>query len=112
MAAVLVDLDELKAALGGTGSSLYGDDAYQRVADTAEDVIMAHLLADTPADYVAVAPVRTVALLLAVELWQARSSAAGGSVGIDLNPYRLGRTLVSRYHGVLVNYLAVGGMVG
>lgn len=117
MAAELLTIAELKAAVHGSGSALYADAAYQGIADAAEQLVLEYVddvptgstITDT---YGTVEPVKLAVLQLAVELFQVRHSASSSGVSVDLSPYRLGRTLVSRYAGLLAPWSDTATMVG
>lgn len=54
------------------------------------------------------------ALMIAVDIWQARSSANGGSVGLDGTPmpYRMGVSMLSRVRGLIAHAIDPNSMVG
>lgn len=58
--------------------------------------------------------VRLAALMIAVDIWQARISASGVGEQIDFTPgsYRMGRSLLSRVIGLLQGVRDVRGMIG
>lgn len=60
------------------------------------------------------AAVQQSALMIAIDIWQARNAAGMGSVGIDGTPmpYRLGNTLLGKVRGLIAHALAPGGLVG
>lgn len=109
--ATLVTIAELKAAVHGSGGALYTDPEYQELVDAAEQLVLQYV-DGVAADYADVPPVKLAVLQLSVELYQARHTAGGSGTGIDLTPYKLGRTLVSRYQGLLQPWADVGGMAG
>ena len=54
------------------------------------------------------------ALLVAVDIFQAKTAPSGGATAIDFQPapYKMGMSLLSRVKGLLAPYIATGGMVG
>jgi len=62
-------------------------------------------------DYAAVC---MAALMIAVDIFQAKYAPSGGSTAIDFqpSPYKMGISLLSRVKGLLAPYMATGGMVG
>lgn len=54
------------------------------------------------------------ALMIAVDIFQAKTAPSGGATAIDFqpSPYKMGISLVSRVKGLLAPYMATGGMVG
>lgn len=54
------------------------------------------------------------ALMVAVDIFQAKTAPSGGATAIDFqpSPYKMGISLLSRVKGLLAPYIAVGGMVG
>jgi hypothetical protein len=64
--------------------------------------------AETPA-------VREAALMLAVDIWQARQAPGNGASSVDFGtptPYKMGRSLLSRISGLLAPYMSPSSMVG
>jgi hypothetical protein len=57
---------------------------------------------------------RTAALMVAVDIWNARQSASGQMQAVDFNPgpYRMGRSLLSRVVGLISEYRDPRSMVG
>lgn len=70
--------------------------------------------ADNVGIYDSVEPVRQAALMIAVDIWSSRQSAAGQAQGVDFTPgpYRMGRSILSRVMGLIANYREPGSMVG
>ena len=69
----------------------------------------------TSIDYETLPQVREAAMMVAVDIWQARQMSANGGVGIDgfvPSPFRMGNTLLARVRGLLADYLHPGGLVG
>lgn len=54
------------------------------------------------------------ALMIAVDIFQAKYAPSGGAVAVDFqpSPYKMGISLLSRVKGLLAPYMATGGMVG
>jgi hypothetical protein len=57
---------------------------------------------------------RTAALMVAVDIWNARQSASGQMQAVDFNPgpYRMGRSLLSRVVGLISEYRDPKSLVG
>jgi len=54
------------------------------------------------------------ALMIAVDIFQAKTAPSGGATAIDFqpSPYKMGISLLSGVKGLLAPYMATGGMVG
>jgi hypothetical protein len=65
-------------------------------------------------DYSTIPAVRQAAMMIAVDIWQARQMSATGGISPDFqpSPYRMGNTLMARVRGLLADYLDPGGLVG
>ena len=65
-------------------------------------------------DYSAVPAVQEAALMVAIDIWQARQQSNAGGISPDFSPspYRMGNTLLARVRGLLSPYLSPRGMVG
>lgn len=72
--------------------------------------------ADTKtATYVNTASVREAAMILAVDIFQARQVSQTGGVSVDNfnpSPYRMGNTLIGKIRGLLAPYMSPNSMVG
>jgi hypothetical protein len=70
--------------------------------------------ADTYVDYSTVAAVNEAALMIAVDIWQARQASNAGGISPDFqpSPYRMGNTLTARVRGLLAPYLSPNSLVG
>jgi hypothetical protein len=68
----------------------------------------------TGVDYETLPQVREAAMMVAVDIWQARQMSATGGISPDFqpSPYRMGNTLMARVRGLLADYLHPGGLVG
>lgn len=66
------------------------------------------------ANYDNVVAVRTAALMVAMDVWNARTVPGGQAQGIDFvpGPYLMGRSIINRVQGLLEPYRDVSGMVG
>lgn len=64
--------------------------------------------------YSATGAVREAAMMLAVDIWQARQTPATGGMGVDFQPgpYKMGRSLMSRVQGLIAPYVGPKSMVG
>lgn len=58
--------------------------------------------------------INMAALLVAVDIFQAKTAPSGGATAIDFQPapYKMGMSLLSRVKGLLAPYMSTGGMVG
>ena len=72
--------------------------------------------ADTKtAVYASTASVRESAMILAVDIWQARQVSQTGGVSVDgfsPSPYRMGNSMIAKIRGLLAPYLNPNAMVG
>lgn len=66
------------------------------------------------ASYATTASVREAAMILAVDIWQARQVSQTGGVSVDMgpSPYRMGNTMIGKIRGLLAPYLSPASMVG
>jgi hypothetical protein len=64
--------------------------------------------------YATTPAIREAAMMLAVDIYQARQAPQGGGNGIDFQPgpYKMGRSLYSRISGIIAPYANPNGMVG
>jgi hypothetical protein len=64
--------------------------------------------------YAATASVREAAMVLAVDIWQARQVSQTGGVGVDMgfSPYRMGNSMIGKIRGLIAPYMSPGSMVG
>jgi hypothetical protein len=65
--------------------------------------------------YVNTPAVREAAMMLAVDVWQARQVSQTGGVSVDgltPNPYRMGNNLIGKVRGLLAPYSSPNSMVG
>jgi hypothetical protein len=65
-------------------------------------------------NYSNVAAVNEAALMVAVDIWQARQASNAGGISPDFqpSPYRMGNTLLARVRGLLAPYLSPNSLVG
>ncbi len=70
--------------------------------------------ADTYVDWTTDAAVQEAALMIAVDIWQARqvSSTGGSSPDFTPSPYRMGNSLIARVRGLIAHALDPNSMVG
>jgi len=72
--------------------------------------------ADTKAaGYSSTPAIRQAALMLAVDVWQARQAPSSGGVSVDgitPSPYRLGNTMLAKVRGLIAPYTSPRSMVG
>ena len=64
--------------------------------------------------YAATASVREAAMILAVDIWQARQVSQTGGVGVDMgfSPYRMGNSMIGKIRGLIAPYMNPNSMVG
>lgn len=72
------------------------------------------IFGSTSIDYATLPQVREAAMMIAVDIWQARQMSATGGISPDFqpSPYRMGNTLMARVRGLIADYLHPGGLVG
>ena len=66
-------------------------------------------------DYAATPAVREAAMIIAVDIWQARQVSQTGGVGMDgvtASPYRMGYQLINRVRGLIQPYSNPNSLVG
>ena len=89
----------------------HADDVFHRILpygkasgqDTKED------------DYSVIPAIREAAMIIAVDIWQARQVSQTGGVGMDgvsASPYRMGYQLINRVRGLIQPYSAPSSLVG
>jgi hypothetical protein len=68
----------------------------------------------TYTDWTADAAVQEAALMISVDIWQARQASNSGGVSPDFapSPYRMGNTLMARVRGLIAHALSPSSMVG
>ena len=65
--------------------------------------------------YATTASVREAAMILAVDIWQARQVSQTGGVSTDVfspSPYRMGNSMIGKIRGLLAPYMNPASMVG
>lgn len=65
--------------------------------------------------YAATPAINQAALMLAVDIWQARQAPSSGGVSVDgvtPSPYRLGNTMLAKVRGLIAPYMNPRAMVG
>jgi len=65
--------------------------------------------------YATTPAIRQAALMLAVDVWQARQAPSSGGVSVDgitPSPYRLGNTMLAKVRGLIAPYTSPRSMVG
>lgn len=75
---------------------------------------LGQVAADTYVDYTADAAVQEAALMISVDIWQARQVSNSGGVSPDFSPspYRMGNTLLARVRGLLAHAISPNAMLG
>jgi hypothetical protein len=84
-------------------------------AEVKHDVIpYGTIKATTAIDYETVPAVNQAALMIAIDIWQARQASNAGGISPDFqpSPYRMGNTLTARVRGLLAPYLSPSSLVG
>ena len=69
---------------------------------------------DTYVDWTLDAAVQEAALMISVDIWQARQVSNSGGVSPDFtpSPYRMGNTLLARVRGLIAHALSPSSMIG
>jgi hypothetical protein len=69
---------------------------------------------DTYVDYTADTAVQLAALMIAVEIWQAKTATLSGSNAVDFqpSPYRMSAQLLAKIRGMIAHALSPNSMVG
>ena len=69
---------------------------------------------ETYVDYTVIAEIRTAALVIAIDIWQARQASNAGGISPDFqpSPYRLGNTLLARVRSMIAQWTSPNGLVG
>ena len=90
----------------GTG---HPDDPYHQILPYGKAAISA----GSP-DYAAEPLIQEAALMIAIDIFQARQQSNAGGVSPDFSPspYRMGRSLLSRVQGLISPFLSPRGMIG
>lgn len=106
----LVTVATLKATLGV--GNLYPDADLQQACDASIALIQNYV--DATAFAAEPAAMKEAALALAVDIWQTRTSPGGQNLAADFtpSPWRLGKNLVTKVHGLLAPYLSIDGVLG
>jgi len=70
--------------------------------------------ADQFTEYSTTPLVREAAMMIAVDIWQARQQSSAGGISPDFSPspYRMGNSLMGRVRGLLSDYISPRSMVG
>ena len=70
--------------------------------------------AETYVDYTVIAEIRTAALVIAIDIWQARQASNSGGISPDFqpSPYRLGNTLLARVRSLIAPWTSPNSLVG
>jgi len=70
--------------------------------------------ADTYVDWSTDAAIQNAALMIAVEIWQARTATLSGSNAVDFqpSPYRMSAQLLAKVRGLIAHALSPNSMVG
>ena len=101
-----------------TGDTLYTFTYAKTAADQTKHLVVPYGLVRGPnhgTAYASVPAVREAAMMIAVDIWQARQAPSGQGAGVDQfvpSPFKMGNTLLARVRGLLAPYLAPESMVG
>jgi hypothetical protein len=114
--------------ISGNGATFNGSKVITRMTDFSITVTTSHSTAEaihavqpygtvagsTYTNYATVAAVNEAALMVAVDIWQARQASNAGGISPDFqpSPYRMGNTLTARVRGLLAPYLSPNSLVG
>lgn len=73
----------------------------------------ATVTADTYTDWTADSAIQTAALMIAVDIWQARQTTSSGGVAVDFqpSPWKMGNTLLAKIRGLIAHALDPRSMV-
>jgi hypothetical protein len=92
-------------------SEVHADDPFHRIIPSGKAVGQ-----DTKeVDYAQTPAIREAAMIIAVDIWQARQVSQTGGVGMDgisASPYRMGYQLMNRVRGLIQPYSAPASLVG
>jgi hypothetical protein len=71
-------------------------------------------VAGSPTDYATDTAVQQAALMISVEIWQARTATLSGSNAVDFqpSPYRMSAQLLAKVRGLIAHALSPNSMVG
>ena len=114
--------------ISGNGATFNGSKVITSMTDFSITVTTSHSTAEaihavqpygtlagsTYTNYATVSAVREAALMVAVDIWQARQASNAGGISPDFqpSPYRMGNTLTARVRGLLAPYLSPNSLVG
>ena len=75
---------------------------------------LGQVAAETYADYTTDTAVQNAALMISVDIWQARTATLGGSNLVDFqpSPYRMSAQLLAKVRGLIAHALSPDSMVG
>lgn len=114
--------------ISGAGSHFNGNKTIIAVTPYTFNVTTSHVT-DTPkhrfvpyavaslttyTDFATVPEIREAAMMIAVDIFQARTMSSTGGVSPDFtpSPYKMGNTLLARVRSLIADYLHPGGLVG
>jgi len=92
-------------------SKVHADDPFHRIIPSGK----ASGQDTKEVDYAQTPAIREAAMIVAVDIWQARQVSQTGGVGMDgisASPYRMGFQLVNRVRGLIQPYAAPASLVG
>jgi hypothetical protein len=114
--------------ISGNGATFNGSKVITSMTDFTITVTTTHSTAEaihavqpygtvagsTYTNYATVAAVNEAALMIAIDIWQARQASNAGGISPDFqpSPYRMGNTLTARVRGLLAPYLSPNSLVG
>jgi hypothetical protein len=92
-------------------AKVHADDPFHRIIPSGK--VVGPDKKDT--DYSATPAIREAAMIIAVDIWQARQVSQTGGVGMDgvsASPYRMGYQLINRVRGLIQPYSNPNSLVG
>jgi hypothetical protein len=114
--------------ISGNGATFNGSKVITSMTDFTITVTTTHSTAEaihavqpygtvagtTYTNYSTVDAVKNAALMVAIDIWQARQASNAGGISPDFqpSPYRMGNTLTARVRGLLAPYLSPNSLVG
>lgn len=103
-----------KTITGVTDYSISIDTTHTNIQERHPIQPFGTVLGDAYTDFTTDAAVQEAALMIAVDIWQARqtSNSGGNSPDFQPSPYRMGNTLMARVRGLLAHTLDPRSMVG
>jgi hypothetical protein len=88
--------------------------SHTSVEEKHEVIPFGTIVAYTAVDYLTVPAVNQAALMIAVDIWQARQASNSTSITADFqpSPWRMSASLIAKVRGLLAPYLSPNSLVG